>query len=243
MNTDPMACTAPLVHDCAFNLLTDEPPGKVLDVPAGQGAFAKRLDERKFKVWCGDIQPDPHLLQRQRLALLNLNLGLPYKSGSFNYVVCLEGIEHIENPHHLIREFNRLLKIGGKCIISTPNVLSMRSRLSYLLYGYPNYFHLMTDVEPATGQERKIDHINPITILELRYILAQTGFELEQVDTNRLQGKRSLLFSLLKGIIAGRGKRSAQDPARARVRRLLLSEPVLFGEILVVKARKLAHSN
>jgi len=241
MKPDPTPCTAPLVHDCAFKLLKDESPGKVLDIPAGQGAFAKRLESEKFTVWCGDIQPDEHLLKEQRLVLLDLNLGLPYKSESFNYVACLEGIEHIENPHSLMREINRVLKIGGKCILSTPNVLSIRSRLSYLLYGYPNYFHLMVEMDPVTGMERRIDHINPITILELRYILAQTGFEIEQVDTNRLLGKQSFLFYLLKQIILSRGKRSSKDQAKARVRQLLLAEPVLFGEILVLKARKVSH--
>lgn len=50
MNSGPIACTAPLVHDCAFKLLKDEPPGKVLDIPTGQGAFAKRLESEKFTV-------------------------------------------------------------------------------------------------------------------------------------------------------------------------------------------------
>lgn len=242
MNLDPTPCTAPLVHECAFNLLKNELPGKVLDVPVGQGAFAKRLEAEKFEVWCGDIQPDPHLLRNRKFVLLDLNLGLPYKNEFFDYVVCLEGLEHLENPHLLTREINRILRVGGKCILSTPNILSMRSRLSYLLYGYPNYFHLMIDVDPLTGKEKRIDHINPITILELRYILAQNGFDIERIDTNRLLGKRSFLFYLLKKIMSIRGKRSAKDPVRAYVRKIILSEPLLFGEILVVKATKLKSS-
>ncbi len=240
MNSGPIPNTAPLVHDCAFKLLMDERPGRVLDVPAGQGAFAKKLDAEKFEVWCGDIQPEAHLFNNKKLVLLDLNVGLPYKTEFFDYVACIEGIEHLENPHLLIREINRVLKIGGKCILSTPNILSIKSRLSYLLYGYPNYFHLMVDIDPKTGKEKRIDHINPVTILELRYILSQNGFEIEKTDANHLLGKKSFLFHLLKMIMSTRGKRSTRDPARARVRQLLFSDPVLFGEILVLKARKMA---
>jgi hypothetical protein len=133
---------------------------------------------------------------------------------------------------------NRVLKLGGKCVLSTPNVMSIRSRLSYLLYGYPNYFHLMVDVYPGTGAERKVDHINPITFLELRYIAVQCGFKVEQVDANRLQGKFSPLFYLLKKILSTRGKRSARDPARSAVREALFSDAILYGEDLILKMIK-----
>jgi SAM-dependent methyltransferase len=238
---DPIPLTAPLVHERAFDLIKDEPRGKVLDIPAGEGAFAKRLQSEKFEVWCGDIHADGHLMDTQKLVLLDLNIGLPFKDGFFDYVVCLEGIEHLESPHLLVREINRVLRVGGVCILSTPNILSLRSRLSYLLYGYPNYFHLMIDVDPLTGREKKIDHINPVPFPELRYILNQNSFEIEQIRANRSHGKGSPLFYLLKKIISMRGKRSAQDPARSRVRQILLSDPLLYGEILVLKARKRGH--
>ena len=237
----PTPCTAPLVHERAFEMMKDEPRGKVLDVPAGEGAFAKRLQNEKFEVWCGDIQADGYLVATQKLVLLDLNIGLPFKDGFFDYVVCLEGIEHLESPHLLVREINRVLRVGGVCILSTPNILSLRSRLSYLLYGYPNYFHLMVDVDPLTGREKKIDHINPVPFPELRYILNQNSFEIEQIKANRSHGKGSPLFYLLKKIISMRGKRSAQDPARSHVRQILLSDPLLYGEILVLKARKGGH--
>ena len=236
--TEASPLTAPLVHDRAFRLMEEEPRGKVLDVPAGEGAFAERLEREKFEVLCGDIEMNRHLAGRRNLVLLDLDAGLPFKEASFDHVICLEGIEHLENPHRLIREMNRVLKPGGKCVLSTPNVLSMRSRISYLLYGYPNYFHLMVDADAVTGKENRIDHINPITFLELRYIAIQNGFEVERVDTNRLRGKRSPFFSLLKKIISMRGKRSARDPDRSRVRKTLLSDPILYGENLILKMRK-----
>ena len=113
-------------------MLIDKVRGKVLDVPEGEGAFAERLEREKFEVLCGDIQLNGHLAARKNMVLLDLDAMLPFKTASFDYVVCLEGIEHLENPHRLVREMNRVLKLGGKCVLSTPNVLSIVPALSAL---------------------------------------------------------------------------------------------------------------
>ncbi|MFY7787941.1 MAG: class I SAM-dependent methyltransferase [Thermoflexibacteraceae bacterium] len=39
----------------------------------------------------------------------------------FDYVVTLQVIEHIENDHEFLKEIYRVLRHGGKAIISTPN--------------------------------------------------------------------------------------------------------------------------
>ena len=147
-------------------------------------------------------------------------------------------MEHLENPWHLVREANRVLKTQGTLILTTPNILSIRSRLSYLLRGYPVYFTYMVQRDSRSKEERPIDHINPIGFLELRHILARCGFIVQQVAANRLQ-KRSVVSSLLKRLISSRGHSQVRDDqAKAAVRETLLSDPLLFGEILIVKAQK-----
>jgi 2-polyprenyl-3-methyl-5-hydroxy-6-metoxy-1,4-benzoquinol methylase len=37
----------------------------------------------------------------------NLDAELPFGDRSFDYVTCLEGLEHIENPQQAMREFAR----------------------------------------------------------------------------------------------------------------------------------------
>ncbi|GAB4231327.1 MAG: hypothetical protein Tsb0021_09750 [Chlamydiales bacterium] len=74
----------------------------------------------------------------------DLNDPLPFSDQSFDYIVCAEGLEHIDNPHHLLREFHRILSPAGKVIISTPNPLKMKSRLKFLKEGTFNGFpHLL----------------------------------------------------------------------------------------------------
>lgn len=168
-----------------------------------------------------------------------MNQPWPFDSERFDYVVSIEAVEHLENPWHMMREANRVLRIGGKLLVTTPNVLSIRSRLSYLLYGYPNYFHYMIEQEPDRRKELPVDHINPVGFLELRHVLARCGFVVEDIRTNRFVKPRSLAYGFVKRLLHMRGKTHARnDSAKAQVRQWLLSDPLLFGEILIIKAVK-----
>jgi len=45
---------------------------------------------------------------------------LPFKDGEFDVVLCMSVIEHLEEPLVVIKEMRRVLKNGGKIIISVP---------------------------------------------------------------------------------------------------------------------------
>jgi glycosyltransferase involved in cell wall biosynthesis/ubiquinone/menaquinone biosynthesis C-methylase UbiE len=226
------------VHEVVLDLLKGEGPGRVLDAPAGEGALAQCLMAVGFQAVCGDIQPERFRAPGIGCERLDLDRILPYPDGSFDAVTCVEGIEHLENPHHTLREFARLLRPGGCLVISTPNVTSVKSRLRFLLYGYPSYFDLMVGEEGAEGEGR-VAHLNPISFLELRHALSQAGFAVERVTANRCLKRRSPLYRLLAAFIRTRGRSGLTGPRPAAVRRHLLGEALLFGEILVLKARKL----
>ena len=230
---------ATLVHDQVLALLVPDKPGLILDVPAGEGAFADRARAAGIEVQCGDLDVSRFKVKGIECRQVDLNKRWPYSSEIFDGVVSIEAVEHLENPWHFAREANRVLRPGGKLLVTTPNVLSIRSRLSYLLYGYPNYFHYMIEQDPGTENERPVDHINPVGFLELRHVLARNGLRVEQVCANRLLKQRSVTYHLIRLLLRMRGHRhTQQDPAKARVRDLLLSDPILFGEILIVKAVK-----
>ena len=167
---------AALVHEKVLSLLLTEKPGLILDIPAGQGAFAAKARESGYEVRCGDIDVSRFKVHGIKCNQVDLNKLWPYTSSMFDYVVSIEAIEHLENPWHVVREANRVLRLGGKLLITTPNILTIKSRLSYLLHGYPNYFHYMIEHEPDRQTESPIDHINPVSFLELRHILSRNGF-------------------------------------------------------------------
>lgn len=224
-----------------MELLSQDKPGRLLDAPAGEGAFAYRAREQGHDVFCGDIDPTRFRLKDSECQYLDLNQPWPFASERFDHVVSIEAVEHLENPWHLMREANRVLRPGGKIIMTTPNVLSIRSRLSNLLYGYPNYFHYMIERGQGIQGELPVDHINPVGFLELRHVLSRTGFCIEQICANRLVKHRSLIYRFVKRLLQTRGKTHGRhDPATTQVRDWLLSDQLLFGEILIIKASKLS---
>jgi len=213
---------------------------RALDIPCGTGALTQMLLDGGVDTVSADLDPTGFVVPGQPCMRADLNGRLPFGDGDFDAVACIEGIEHIENPHLFAREANRILTEGGRLYVSTPNVLSIRSRLSYLLRGYPDQFHYMIDIDPATGKERPVAHINPIGFLELRYILSRWGFRVDLVEANRLLKKGSLMYRMLRRLLLTRGRRSAASHTRvAEVRQMLLSDPVLFGEGLILGATKM----
>lgn len=59
----------------------------------------------------------------------------PYANGFFGSGTAWGFMEHLENPHHVIREAHRVLADGGVWLVSLPNVLHLKSRLKLLRDG------------------------------------------------------------------------------------------------------------
>ena len=64
----------------------------------------------------------------------DLNIGtLPFTEGVFDYVVCVEVLEHTFVPDKICKEIERVLKPGGVSVISLPNEFTLDNRLRFLL--------------------------------------------------------------------------------------------------------------
>ena len=163
----------------------------MLDVPAGQGALAERFKKAGFAVQACDLYPEIFNSPDIEVRRGDLSGTMPYADEEFAYVVCLEGLEHIENPHQAIREFARILKPGGHLVISTPNILNIEERAKWLLYGYTSHFkpisaeHMQKSMSQSGNREAVTLHINPIAYTELRYILEKYGFQMHGVFKDR----------------------------------------------------------
>lgn len=211
------------------------PRGNVLDTPSGQGAFSKDLEDRGFNVFLGDFEVSNVLYRNSRVTQFDLNNNLPFRSNSFDYIICIEGIEHIENPHHLVRESARVLKKNGFLIITTPNVMTIKSRLRFLFCSYLDYFRYFG---PVRGESRHVieeydhQHINPVFYGEMRHILSKYGFSVEKIEANKTVRKWKLIHPLIKLIIKHKTKkRLPRDP-------FYVSDTILDGEDLIFIARK-----
>ena len=223
------------VHDKVLDCMKVLERGAVLDAPSGQGALSKDLEKLGFEVFPGDIERKNIQYRNGRCIQLDLNKPLPLKDGTFDYVTCVAGIEHLENPHHLIKEFSRLIKRKGSLVITTPNVMAIKSRLKFLFYSYFDFFEYFGPLPPEVKHKLKdfdFQHINPISYAEMKFILEKYGFKIDRIESNRMVRKWKMIHPFLKWHIKYKTrKKSQEDP-------LLISDTILEGEHLIVVAKR-----
>jgi len=110
-------------------LLDDLTPARVLDAGSGTGAYRFELEARGHQIVAIDISSKMLGIQAQKARffshdnttkLFNGDIqDMPAEwSESFNYIVCARVLSHIANPLVPIREFSRVLKRGGRLIIT-----------------------------------------------------------------------------------------------------------------------------
>ncbi|SRR5581483_2235646 len=241
-NGSPTPLAHQAIHDMVVRILADKPRGALLDVPAGEGALAARLIDAGFDVRCCDLYPEIFRLDGVDIHQGNLDAELPFGDRSFDYVTCLEGLEHIENPQQAMREFARVLKPGGHLIVSVPNILNIEERLKWLLYGYTSHFKPITRAgrerlqADYDNREEIAAHVNPIGYSELRYILEKHGFEIANAYRDKPKANAWLYWPIVATI-----KLLAKlTPARKREERwtneLASREVLLGGNTLIVHA-------
>ena len=240
----PQPMARPEVHETVARILDPLPRGRLLDIPAGEGALSARLAEAGFDVRACDLYPELFLPPQVQIRQGDLSGTIPYADGEFDYVVCIEGLEHIENPHQAIREFSRVLAPGGHLVVSVPNILNIEERLKWLFFGYTSHFkpisqeHLRMRREQVGSRMPVALHINPIAYTELRYALENSGFEL--VGTHRDRRKPNLwMYWPLVALIRILGHFSSAARRSERWTRELQSDAVLLGgNTLILHARK-----
>ena len=232
-------------HEAVESILRDHPRGKLLDVPAGQGALAVRLRELGYDVSGCDLYPQIFTADDIDIKAGDLDARLPFDDAAFDVVVCIEGLEHIENPSNAIREFSRLLRSAGTLIVSVPNIMNIEERLKWLFAGYTSHFKPLSS-EMRAGIEREFGgmeevalHVNPIGYSEVRYLLERNGFELQSVHMDRRK-RNSWLLVPMAAVIRLSARLSSKAKQRERWTDELNSDEVLLGgNTLIFKARKL----
>ena len=122
----------------------------VVDLGASPFILSCALKLMGYDVIAYDYDPDRYLniAKAFNVKVVKCDLErecLNLENGSVDCVVFSEVIEHI-NPYyvsHTLAEINRVLRLGGKLILSTPNVASLFRRVKLLMGKQPIYrFHV-----------------------------------------------------------------------------------------------------
>lgn len=121
-------------HRARYSFAAAEgPAGRVLDIACGAGLGFDRLAGNGPTIGA-DLDPMALSTARGRAAATSARLcradaqQLPFADSSFALVCCLETIEHVRDGTSLLAEIARVLRPGGRLVLSTPNALVTRPR-------------------------------------------------------------------------------------------------------------------
>jgi SAM-dependent methyltransferase len=173
-----------------------EPAGQsVLEVGMNPGQFTRILVRAGYRVSGTDLFPAhrAELWQTLGVRAARLNLDevaddeLPYPDSSFDLLVFSEVIEHLRrSPLRALHLLTRLLRPGGLLVVSTPNELYLKSRLTtlgrMLVWRSPEAFAEFVRRNTLAGDEQYYTHERLYTLNELRWLVEQAGLRVERAS-------------------------------------------------------------
>lgn len=251
MQTSDTPYIAPIapahLHEKVLEIALRLPGKRFLDTPTGYGALAAKLIAAGKEVVAGDIDISKcKVAPSTSFSIHQLDLNdpnLPIESNGFDVAISIEGIEHLQSQWCFVRNVYRALKPGGHFVITTPNILNIRSRLRYLMEG--RYEHFKRPLVKGRSWSADLDnyHIAPISYFELQFILESCGFSVLSIDTNTYKARNPLTRSLKPLFRAFYANKNYRDKKRDRgdhgaLYDKILSDAVFFGECLIVVAQK-----
>ena len=192
----PRELAIPGTHDTVLRILGKHldlaTAPRVLDIGAGQGALSARLKEAGARVSACDVVPEQFDVPGVEFRAVTGDGRLPFDEASFDAAVAIEVLEHIDGHDRFFAEVARILRPGGIVMFTTPNILSLKSRLRFLFTGF---FYSFGPLEPFT-RDPVSQHIAPFSVNRYEWMMSQHGLRLGGLETDRIQTS-SVLLSLL----------------------------------------------
>jgi SAM-dependent methyltransferase len=199
----------------ADTLMPDKPGARALDVGCGVGQVVARLTEAGFEAHGVDVS-QPNIERAKKVSSrcqLYDGKRLPFEDKLFASAGALNVLEHVEEPEAFVRELVRVVDVGGKIVLSSPNF--------FRVFGFRDYHSKMRGVgnklrnwkrlrEKRAQMQRdpdavRFDHMQPIVkepftpdddaivatnALEMKFFLERAGCEVHRVEcTDRYVAK------------------------------------------------------
>jgi methionine biosynthesis protein MetW len=157
---------------------------RVLDVGCGAGTLGAVLKEETGAEVVGiEVFEEAAAIAETRLdAVLRLDLqsldALPYPDGYFDAMTFGDVLEHMHDPHGLLRTLRRYLADDGTIVCSIPN-----------LKHWSVVFQLVVRDRFTYGDKGLLDrtHVHFFTLEEIGELLESTGFQATSLQANRVE--------------------------------------------------------
>ncbi len=141
-------------HRCILRLLAPKKTDRVLEIGCGFGVLLKKiLAKKKIGIEVNDITVERCRKNGLTVIKADAEKKLLFKNSSFDIIIMNEVISHLEKPEAALKECFRILKNGGKILLTAP----VRSF----------FFH---DISPT--------HVSEMNVRELRSLVEEGGFKI-----------------------------------------------------------------
>ena len=225
----------------------------VVDFPAGNGVTSKLLKNIGAKPLAFDLFPEYFNVAGLSCQRADINAGIPVDSESVDAVVSQEGIEHFENQLLVLSEFNRILKVGGSLIITTPNYSNLIGRVSFLLSEIERFNNGMAPNElddiwmsnKDIGDGIYYGHLFLIGMQKLRTLAKLSGFSIKSVEKTKAKTTALILLPLLYPFIFLSSSISYYKTLRKNKNTMTAAKKASYREIyqLSINIRSLINSH
>jgi 2-polyprenyl-3-methyl-5-hydroxy-6-metoxy-1,4-benzoquinol methylase len=146
--------------------------GQLLEIGCGGGIFVRAASAAGWQVWGTEISPSCVELLRpilgERLHQGSV-LDVPFPAGSFDGVAMIEVVEHLDDPGAYLQAIRRLLRPGGRLLLTTPNAGGSAARV------LGHRWRAVTD-----------EHLNYFGRASLVHLLDRHGFDTVRVAATNL---------------------------------------------------------
>jgi SAM-dependent methyltransferase len=134
------------------------PGSRVLDVGAGTGLYRSLFDHCSYEAQ--DFAQEPSTVGRYTsLDYVCDVLAIPVNDASVDCVLCTEVLEHLPEPIRLLGEIHRMLRPGGRLIVTAPLGSRLHQQPYHFYGGYTPHWY--------------------------KHFLESAGFEVETLERNR----------------------------------------------------------
>lgn len=177
------------------------PGGRVLELSCGAGILADAMLDAGFDVRGTNYSIYPGTNPRTPVDVgVDLLEPLPYAEGGFDCVVLSEVLQNVPDHRRVLSEIARVLAPGGVFVLTTPNMMSVKSRLHFLFTGY---FKVKWDFigHDVPMEQAFAFHNHPVHLPVLLYYLHALGFAPPLVDGIYVKPKSVALFAAFVGLI------------------------------------------
>lgn len=139
--------------------------GIICDIGCGQEASFLRRNAKKIKKGYGfDFKIKDQMIGNIQIRNNKGMLGIELESESVDVVFMIALLEHLDSPDRMLLECNRILKRGGKVVLTTPTRLG-KFFLEFMAF----HLHII-------NEDEILEHKHYYTKKELFDLLAQSGF-------------------------------------------------------------------